>query len=109
MISTGTFFSVLMAHFIYRNDRLNANKIVGCLIGFAGVMAVNFSADLLDFRFALRGEGFVVIAAFILSAATIYAVTADDGFRRPDRLSAQHRRIRPRRPRACHRWHVFRL
>ena len=72
MISTGTFFSVLMAHFIYRNDRLNANKIVGCLIGFAGVMAVNFSADLLDFRFTLRGEGFVVIAAFILSAATIY-------------------------------------
>ena len=72
MNATGTFFSVLMAHFIYRNDRLTLNKVVGCLIGFAGVMVVNFSHDLLDFNFTLLGEGFVVIAAFILSAATIY-------------------------------------
>ena len=72
MNATGTFFSVLLAHFIYRNDRLNLNKVAGCLIGFAGVMAVNFSPDLLDFNFTLLGEGFVVIAAFILSAATIY-------------------------------------
>ena len=72
MNATGTFFSVLLAHYIYRNDRLNFNKAAGCLIGFAGVMAVNFSPDLLDFNFTLLGEGFVVIAAFILSAATIY-------------------------------------
>ena len=72
MNATGTFFSVLLAHFIYRYDRLNMNKVAGCLIGFVGVMAVNFSPDLLDFSFTLLGEGFVVIAAFILSAATIY-------------------------------------
>ncbi|WP_305072397.1 DMT family transporter [Propionivibrio sp.] len=72
MNATGTFFSVLLAHFIYHNDRLTLNKVVGCLIGFAGVMVVNFRPDLLDFNFTLLGEGFVVIAAFILSAATIY-------------------------------------
>jgi drug/metabolite transporter (DMT)-like permease len=72
MNATGTFFSVLLAHCLYRNDRLNFNKAAGCLIGFSGVMAVNFSPDLLDFDFTLFGEGFVVIAAFILSAATIY-------------------------------------
>ncbi len=72
MNATGTFFSVLMAHFIYQNDRLSLNKVIGCLIGFAGVMVVNFNRDLLDFRFTLLGEGFVVIAAFILSAASIY-------------------------------------
>jgi drug/metabolite transporter (DMT)-like permease len=70
--ATGTFFSVILAHFIYHNDRLSPNKVVGCLVGFAGVMVVNFNRDLLDFHFTLRGEGFVVIAAFILSAATIY-------------------------------------
>lgn len=72
MNATGTFFSVLLAHFIYKNDRLSFNKVVGCLVGFAGVMAVNFSAGLLTFDFALMGEGFVVIAAFVLSAASIY-------------------------------------
>lgn len=72
MNGTGTFFSVLLAHFIYRNDRLSLNKVIGCLVGFAGVMVVNFSKDLLDFDFSLLGDGFVVIAAFILSAASIY-------------------------------------
>jgi drug/metabolite transporter (DMT)-like permease len=67
-----TFFSVLLAHCLHRDDRLNFNKIAGCLIGFAGVLAVNFSPDLLDFHFTLLGEGFVVIAMFVLSATTIY-------------------------------------
>ncbi len=72
MNATGTFFSVGLAHFIYRNDRLNPAKTIGCLIGFAGVMVVNFNRDLLHFNFTLLGEGFVVIAAFILAAAMIY-------------------------------------
>ncbi len=72
MNATGTFFSVLLAHFIYKNDRLSFNKVLGCLVGFAGVMVVNFSAGLLTFDFTLLGEGFVVIAAFVLSAASIY-------------------------------------
>ncbi|MDD2844706.1 MAG: DMT family transporter [Rhodoferax sp.] len=72
MNATGTFFSVLLAHFIYHNDRLSLNKVIGCLVGFVGVMVVNFNQELLDFDFSLMGEGFVVIAAFILSAASIY-------------------------------------
>lgn len=72
MNATGTFFSVLLAHFIYHNDRLSLNKVIGCLVGFVGVMVVNFNQNLLDFDFSLLGEGFVVMAAFILSAASIY-------------------------------------
>lgn len=72
MNATGTFFSVLMAHFIYQNDRLSRNKVLGCLLGFGGVMVVNFNRELLDFHFTMLGEGFVVIAAFVLSAGTIY-------------------------------------
>lgn len=72
MNATGTFFSVLLAHFIYKNDRLSFNKMLGCVVGFAGVMVVNFSEGLLSFDFTLLGEGFVVIAAFVLSAASIY-------------------------------------
>ncbi len=72
MNATGTFFSVLLAHFIYHNDRLSWNKALGCAVGFVGVMVVNFNASLLDFHFTLLGEGSVVMAAFILSAASIY-------------------------------------
>ncbi len=72
MNATGTFFSVLLAHFIYHNDRLSMNKIVGCVLGFAGVMVVNFNSQLMDFSFSWMGDGFVVLAAFILSAASLY-------------------------------------
>lgn len=75
MNATGTFFSVLLAHFIYHNDRLSHGKVLGCLIGFVGVMVVNLGAGLdglLQFDFTLLGEGFVVIAAFVLAAASIY-------------------------------------
>ena len=79
MNATGTFFSVLLAHFIYHNDRLSFNKVLGCAVGFLGVMVVNVSDGLLslDFTlmgldFALLGEGSIVIAAFVLSAASIY-------------------------------------
>ncbi|WP_166245390.1 DMT family transporter [Paenibacillus turpanensis] len=73
MNSTGTFFSVILAHYIYKNDKLSANKALGCLVGFIGVMVVNFSSNLLDFSFRFVGEGFVIIAALVFSVAAIYA------------------------------------
>ena len=72
MNATGTFFSVLLAHFIYHNDKLSYNKAIGCVLGFAGVMIVNFNGGMSDFTFSLMGDGFMVLAAFILSASTMY-------------------------------------
>ncbi|MGO4391330.1 DMT family transporter [Variovorax sp. M-6] len=82
MNATGTFFSVLLAHFLYRNDRLSHGKALGCAVGFAGVMIVNLGGGLgglpaLDFT--LLGEGFVVIAAFVLAAASIYGKRISQG------------------------------
>ncbi|MBD1574107.1 DMT family transporter [Vibrio sp. S17_S38] len=72
MNATGTFFSVLLAHFIYQNDRLTHRKALGCGIGFLGVFIVNFDSSLLDFHFSLAGEGSIVLAAFLLASASIY-------------------------------------
>ena len=68
MNATGTFFSVLLAHWVYHNDRLSHAKLWGCVVGFAGVMVVNLGRGTLDMDFTLLGEGFVVIAAFVLAA-----------------------------------------
>jgi drug/metabolite transporter (DMT)-like permease len=72
MNSMGTFFSVFLAHYIYKNDKLSMQKIAGCIVGFIGVMIVNFSTDLLNFSFNLKGEGFVIISSFMFSVAAIY-------------------------------------
>jgi len=66
MNATGTFFSVLLAHFIYHNDRLSFNKVLGCLVGFIGVIVVNFGRGAMQFDFTLLGEGSVVMAALVL-------------------------------------------
>lgn len=73
MNATTTFFSVVLAHFIYKNDKLSKNKIIGCLLGFVGVIIVNFHTDLLAFSFSFTGEGFVIIAALVFSVTAIYA------------------------------------
>lgn len=70
--ATTTFFSVLLAHFLYRDDRLSARKALGCLLGLGGVLVVNADAGLLGAGVSLQGEGFIVLAAFVLSAASIY-------------------------------------
>jgi drug/metabolite transporter (DMT)-like permease len=70
--STLVFFSVLLAHFIYVNDKLTPRRMLGCLIGFAGVVAVNFGVGAFDFQFSLMGEGSLLVSTFIGSLAAIY-------------------------------------
>lgn len=69
---TTTFFSVIIAHFIFKDDHLNIKKTLGCLLGFIGIVIVNFSNDF-SFAFNFFGDGFVIIAAFVSAAASIYS------------------------------------
>jgi len=70
---TGTFFSIILAHFIYKNDKINFNKILGCIIGFAGIVVVNLNGEsILNNSVSFYGEGFLMIAAFLLSSSSIY-------------------------------------
>lgn len=69
---TGAFFSVIIAHYIYINDKLNLKKTLGCIIGFVGVIIVNFDSQLLGSSFTIKGEGAILISALILSASSIY-------------------------------------
>lgn len=70
--SVSTFFSVLLAHVIYADDRLTGRRLLGCVLGFAGVVAVNLAPAGFDLAFTLLGEGFIIIAAFLFSIAGIY-------------------------------------
>lgn len=75
--TSGVFFSVLLAHFLYHNDTLTWRKISGCVLGLAGVLAVNAGVLLgdahpADTGFSWLGEGFVVLAALVLSSASLY-------------------------------------
>ncbi len=59
---TSTFFALLIAALVFRQERLSAKKLLGCLIGFAGVVAVSMTGRL-EGGMRLDGEGFLVLAA----------------------------------------------
>jgi drug/metabolite transporter (DMT)-like permease len=62
----GVFFTILIACFIFRTEKFNLVKLIGCLLGFAGVVIINIGGDF-TFTFKLMGEGFIILSG--LSAA----------------------------------------
>lgn len=70
----GIFFSVILAHFVYKDDRLNIRKILGLTLGFIGLILVNLnkgSSNLL--HFTLLGEGFMILSGIASSLAMFIA------------------------------------
>ena len=59
---TSTFFALLIAALVFRQEKLTARKLLGCLIGFAGVIVVSMNGRL-EGGVRLDGEGFLVLAA----------------------------------------------
>ena len=64
------FFSILVSCIIFRLERLNSQKLLGCMIGFAGVVIVNLSGAM-DMSFNLLGDGFLLISAFAYALSTV--------------------------------------
>lgn len=61
--ATSTFFAVFVAHFAFRDDRMNMRKAAGCLLGFAGVLVILSGAGLGGQGVKLTGEGFMLLSA----------------------------------------------
>ena len=59
----GTFFAIIIASLIFKQEKLSQNKLIGCILGIIGVIVVNFNSIDVGQRFALNGEGFILIAA----------------------------------------------
>jgi len=70
--SAGIFFVVVLAHFVYRDDRLDLRKIVGLVAGFAGITLVN-SGQNFTLDFSWQGEGFMILSGLVGALGTILA------------------------------------
>ena len=87
LVSSSVFVVVIAAHFMLKTDKLSWKKIIGLVMGFSGVVLVNFS--LLDnslFSFSLTGEGFIAISS-LFGAATTILVRRNEGRVDPVKLN----------------------
>src|SRR5690625_2810367 len=72
LVSSGTFFTVLLAHYFYVNDRMNWQKLVGLLAGFTGIIVANWGSSF-QLNFQMTGEGYMILAALTGAVGTIMA------------------------------------
>lgn len=64
LVGTNVFISMLVAALIFHYEKLNGRKVLGCILGFSGIVIVNLagagSEGMFDVSFL--GEGFVLLA-----------------------------------------------
>jgi len=72
LAATSTFFSVILAHFFYNEDKLSFRKVLGVILGFSGVVIVNIGGSSIEGGFIFTGEGFVIISSLMGAIAGIY-------------------------------------
>lgn len=70
--SSGIFFTVLLAHFYYNNDRLDRKKWLGIIAGFIGIVLANWGQSF-ALSFQWNGEGYMILAGLTSAIATIMA------------------------------------
>lgn len=66
------FFSIIIVSLIFHYEKLTLPKIIGCIMGFAGlvIMNVSFSGSTV-FHFSLMGEGLVLLSTISLAVSGI--------------------------------------
>lgn len=69
--SVGNFFAVILAHFCFASDRLNLTKVIGCALGFGGVVLCSLAGGSIDMSFTFMGDGFILIAAFCFALGSV--------------------------------------
>lgn len=64
LASTITFFSVIISHFMFQNDKINIRKMIGCTIGFAGIVIINLKGGGNLGKFSILGDGLMLLSTF---------------------------------------------
>ena len=70
--SSSVFVSLLVAALLFRQEELTARKLLGCVIGFAGVVLVNLNQGSFGGGFHLTGEGFIFLSTVSYAFSSVY-------------------------------------
>ena len=70
--SSSVFVSLLVAALLFRQEELTARKLLGCVIGFAGVVLVNLNQGGFGGGFHLTGEGFIFLSTVSYAFSSVY-------------------------------------
>ena len=67
-----SFLVIIIASLIFHQEKLTGPKILGCIIGFAGVVLVNLGGAGLDMSFHWNGEFFILISTVSAACSSAF-------------------------------------
>lgn len=70
--SVNVFAAIFIASLLFHQEKLTARKVIGSLIGFAGVVLVNLNGGSLDANFQLLGEGAIMLSAVAYAFSSVF-------------------------------------
>ena len=66
---SNTFFAILIASLIFRQEKLTLKKIIACILGFSGIIVVNLKG--LDLNMNFLGDGFVLFSTVAYAISSV--------------------------------------
>lgn len=69
--ASNVFLSILISALIFHYEKLGIGKILGCLLGFAGVVLINLNGTGIDGSMALMGEGFIFLSTLSYALSSV--------------------------------------
>ena len=66
---SSSFFAIFISSLLFRQEKLTAKKVVACIVGFAGIIAVNLNG--LDFSMNFTGDAFVLFSSISLAFSSV--------------------------------------
>ncbi len=71
VVGSNALVSLLVASLFFHQEKLTTQKIIGCVIGFAGVIVVNLNKSGMGGSFKLTGEGFIFLSTVSYAIASV--------------------------------------
>lgn len=70
--ASNVFVAILIASLVFHQEKLTIRKLVGCIIGFAGVVFINLpERGGLDLHMHLTGEGFILLSTVAYAFSSV--------------------------------------
>ncbi len=69
--ASNVFLAILISALIFRYEKLSKEKVLGCLVGFAGVVLINLSGGGIDSSMSLLGEGFIFLSTLSYALSSV--------------------------------------
>lgn len=66
---SSSFFAIFFSSLLFKQEKLTAKKVIACIVGFAGIIAVNLNG--LDFKMNFTGDFFVLFSAMSLAISSV--------------------------------------